>query len=105
TTIPRTASGEIYTISYTPLFRSVAGPRIDRLHDLRDHALLVQEVLAEMLLGRFGEAAALVVGRHSNRVPGGTSLSGTHSATAPRSEEHTSELQSRENLVCRLLLE
>src|SRR5436309_9831083 len=27
------------------------------------------------------------------------------SATKPRSEEHTSELQSRENLVCRLLLE
>src|SRR5690606_41354588 len=25
-------------------------------------------------------------------------------ATGPRSEEHTSELQSRENLVCRLLL-
>src|SRR5690606_39673894 len=25
--------------------------------------------------------------------------------TTPRSEEHTSELQSRENLVCRLLLE
>src|SRR5690606_40929248 len=26
-------------------------------------------------------------------------------AAEPRSEEHTSELQSRENLVCRLLLE
>src|SRR5690606_41563263 len=26
-------------------------------------------------------------------------------AVEPRSEEHTSELQSRENLVCRLLLE
>src|SRR5690606_41354814 len=26
-------------------------------------------------------------------------------AAVPRSEEHTSELQSRENLVCRLLLE
>src|SRR5690606_40464901 len=26
-------------------------------------------------------------------------------STGPRSEEHTSELQSRENLVCRLLLE
>src|SRR5436309_7247149 len=26
-------------------------------------------------------------------------------AATPRSEEHTSELQSRENLVCRLLLE
>src|SRR5436309_9613295 len=27
------------------------------------------------------------------------------STRSPRSEEHTSELQSRENLVCRLLLE
>src|SRR5690606_39862090 len=27
------------------------------------------------------------------------------SRSSPRSEEHTSELQSRENLVCRLLLE
>src|SRR5690606_42155371 len=30
---------------------------------------------------------------------------GTPDCSAPRSEEHTSELQSRENLVCRLLLE
>src|SRR5690606_39235503 len=30
---------------------------------------------------------------------------GGHTIVAPRSEEHTSELQSRENLVCRLLLE
>src|SRR5690606_39306110 len=30
---------------------------------------------------------------------------GLAGAVAPRSEEHTSELQSRENLVCRLLLE
>src|SRR5690606_39829107 len=29
----------------------------------------------------------------------------SHQGTAIRSEEHTSELQSRENLVCRLLLE
>src|SRR5690606_41523430 len=28
-----------------------------------------------------------------------------HRRRGPRSEEHTSELQSRENLVCRLLLE
>src|SRR5690606_40105670 len=33
---------------------------------------------------------------------GGTVVDG---AGEPRSEEHTSELQSRENLVCRLLLE
>src|SRR5690349_22788510 len=30
---------------------------------------------------------------------------GTFSSSAPRSEEHTSELQSRRDLVCRLLLE
>src|SRR5215475_15656002 len=32
-------------------------------------------------------------------------LTGHASACRARSEEHTSELQSRENLVCRLLLE
>src|SRR5690606_41509649 len=31
--------------------------------------------------------------------------SSTTASTTARSEEHTSELQSRENLVCRLLLE
>src|SRR5690606_41693220 len=30
---------------------------------------------------------------------------GNHDTSKERSEEHTSELQSRENLVCRLLLE
>src|SRR5690606_40790656 len=30
---------------------------------------------------------------------------GEYTATLTRSEEHTSELQSRENIVCRLLLE
>src|SRR5690606_41678164 len=33
------------------------------------------------------------------------SLHGVHTGGKVRSEEHTSELQSRENLVCRLLLE
>ena len=32
-------------------------------------------------------------------------LKGATAVTEKRSEEHTSELQSRENLVCRLLLE
>src|SRR5690606_41399662 len=32
-------------------------------------------------------------------------LAGRRQRRSPRSEEHTSELQSRENLVCRLLLE
>src|SRR5690606_39383057 len=36
---------------------------------------------------------------------GDTAEAGRDLARSPRSEEHTSELQSRENLVCRLLLE
>src|SRR3712207_6994823 len=35
----------------------------------------------------------------------GELMSGGHPAGWPRSEEHTSELQSRQYLVCRLLLE
>src|SRR5690606_40797569 len=52
-----------------------------------------------------------VEARHRNTVNAFTySLSGTFSFARSRnvfrrSEEHTSELQSRENLVCRLLLE
>src|SRR5690606_40655857 len=41
--------------------------------------------------------------RRSRRSPDGTGITGTRRRR--RSEEHTSELQSRENLVCRLLLE
>src|SRR5436309_12307604 len=40
---------------------------------------------------------------HFRRAAGETGL--LDFAAAERSEEHTSELQSRENLVCRLLLE
>src|SRR5688572_31942031 len=38
-------------------------------------------------------------------VPGVEPLTGTASNGVTRSEEHTSELQSQSNLVCRLLLE
>src|SRR5207302_2906957 len=47
-----------------------------------------------------------VVGREADRLEDGVAvgvLGGL--AVGLRSEEHTSELQSRENLVCRLLLE
>src|SRR5206468_12624443 len=43
---------------------------------------------------------------HSRRSIGGGAQSHAHASDAqPRSEEHTSELQSRSDLVCRLLLE
>src|SRR2546422_5388642 len=41
----------------------------------------------------------------SRRIESGTSREWSASARADRSEEHTSELQSRLHLVCRLLLE
>src|SRR3712207_8918129 len=71
---------------YTTLFRSM--PVLDvLLHDgAQDGPLPV------------GYLHALYCGRRFNR-------SGAGRPTAPRSEEHTSELQSRQYLVCRLLLE
>src|SRR5690606_42066202 len=51
--------------------------------------------------GRPGEgAAALVLKREADALRDGDRI-----YAVVRSEEHTSELQSRENLVCRLLLE
>src|SRR5690606_41570228 len=44
---------------------------------------------------------ALLTGKHT----GHTYIRGNFLTNEKRSEEHTSELQSRENLVCRLLLE
>src|SRR5690606_40571652 len=58
--------------------------------------------------GAEGGSAGASGRRHVMRVPWRGALT---SSTSPstldtdRSEEHTSELQSRENLVCRLLLE
>src|SRR5438874_12731550 len=48
-----------------------------------------------------------VLGRHHRhgRAPRRRRRPGDHAARSGRSEEHTSELQSRRDLVCRLLLE
>src|SRR5690606_39846978 len=83
---------------YTPLFRSVRavslllrGPR-SRDRPPREAARL----------GGLSSAA-----RRSDRSPSSRAAHarGIVRLVRPRSEEHTSELQSRENLVCRLLLE
>src|SRR3712207_7184277 len=71
---------------YTTLFRSEAG---------------AGAAVASGALGRPGRRASRAgagVGRASRRSSGAPSRS-------VRSEEHTSELQSRQYLVCRLLLE
>src|SRR3712207_7924063 len=68
---------------YTTLFRSAAGPA--------------------------GAAAAAARGgrpvRAGAQAPAPVPARGRGAGDGPRSEEHTSELQSRQYLVCRLLLE
>src|SRR3712207_8328539 len=79
---------------YTTLFRSVVHPgRVGRRTALRaDHRVhaLVLHAHERLLADLAARGAAGGEDRH--RQPG-------------RSEEHTSELQSRQYLVCRLLLE
>src|SRR3712207_8538458 len=59
---------------------------------------------ARRLLRRRGRTAAGAISSRSTRRAWHRSSRGRPSATL-RSEEHTSELQSRQYLVCRLLLE
>src|SRR3712207_8477353 len=84
---------------YTTLFRSGVTGHVGELHDLV--ALVVvaehEHPLAERRLGRARPRDQVGVGRR-RQVPGAVDA-------ALRSEEHTSELQSRQYLVCRLLLE
>src|SRR5882762_11014700 len=49
--------------------------------------------------------AAMTAARHIRWVPCGSDISPATNTRSGRSEEHTSELQSHLNLVCRLLLE
>src|SRR5690606_41756463 len=46
-----------------------------------------------------------LLSRIEDEATGQVLVDGLHADIPARSEEHTSELQSRENLVCRLLLE
>src|SRR5262249_61817256 len=70
---------------YTTLFRSRAPADVDELYSVAAAQEMVQR--RETLIGKVRNQGALVAD------------------LADRSEEHTSELQSLTNLVCRLLLE
>src|SRR3712207_8551747 len=84
-----TATTEIYTLSLH-----------DRSSDLDEgqppagQADLAQQPVLVGEAERLGDRALLLPDEHVGGAP-----------RAPRSEEHTSELQSRQYLVCRLLLE
>src|SRR5690606_40061362 len=74
--------------------------------DLSDRAAhAVEHLLGRVILGVLD---AQQVREDAQRAPAGPRVSDRirgRVEALPRSEEHTSELQSRENLVCRLLLE
>src|SRR2546430_10480770 len=90
---------------YTTLFRSVDG--ILRLRTSESHRLTddLQQLhaksglLAELSMGLACESAVPVPAGEVQEPEGQVPVSDG------RSEEHTSELQSQSNLVCRLLLE
>src|SRR5690606_41834625 len=83
-------------VPYTTLFRSLAFGTAWRL---------ARNVTVNLELGyAFGDGASYSLDGYGNKLSfsnGGRYVIGWRL----RSEEHTSELQSRENLVCRLLLE
>src|SRR5690606_40562920 len=81
---------------YTTLFRSRAA-----------RSILPLAVMGRASSGTTAEGtmwSGRVAARAARTSSGSTRVSGA-TPTRCRSEEHTSELQSRENLVCRLLLE
>src|SRR3712207_8063119 len=84
-------------VPYTTLFRSqVEGAEVS-------HALV--DVAEDAVVGADEEvAAALDCQRPARRADAGVNDGDVHGPDG-RSEEHTSELQSRQYLVCRLLLE
>src|SRR5690242_21370616 len=90
--IPRPPRSTLFP--YTTLFRS-------------DGNGLLRRVIYKMPLGRRGAALELVTGVRADHGYTFTMLSREpgQDQTGRRSEEHTSELQSHVNLVCRLLLE
>src|SRR5690606_42161670 len=98
---PPPAPPHHYTLPYTTLFRSPAEP-VKQKKKLSYHEQREWDTIE----------ARIVEARSVSRPPSVCSRTRRWSATtsacsrsSPRSEEHTSELQSRENLVCRLLLE
>src|SRR5207302_6087367 len=80
-----------------------------RLSEARLHAVSSRNMYSEQGLEALMRAIALQVCQRltveSYCMPGSPQCQADSTVNRWRSEEHTSELQSRENLVCRLLLE
>src|SRR5690606_41776574 len=86
-----TATTEIYTLSLHDAL-PISASRSGHCRAARSRRSRAAAVRRPSTCGRGEQTASATVRRRSRRY-------------RSRSEEHTSELQSRENLVCRLLLE
>src|SRR5690606_41906936 len=100
-TAPRTLTRSRLTVSY--------GPTTSPIHTLSLHdALPIYPIVAPpttTIFCRSGLSSSIWLGVSSNfSLMAGSSFIKI-ATSVPRSAEHTSELQSRENLVCRLLRE
>src|SRR3712207_7207207 len=85
---------------YTTLFRSHAG--LDRSVVVRDQSRQLVDGHADLMSGVVRDRQL----ERRERLRGGRGrVARTVAGSERRSEEHTSELQSRQYLVCRLLLE
>src|SRR3712207_6936853 len=83
---------------YTTLFRSASGPVLATVTPVASRARVSPQASAR---GTCRTARRTRSPRKDLRSPPAAS----RASSSPRSEEHTSELQSRQYLVCRLLLE
>src|SRR5688572_31683293 len=86
---------------YTTLFRSCATSTTKTRRDSRAMTTTATETTQVQIAEEIRKRQRFVITSHSR--PDGDAV-GSSLAMA-RSEEHTSELQSQSNLVCRLLLE
>src|SRR3712207_8723819 len=88
---------------YTTLFRSEDIVLGDITNDgIQDLIVLSEDEIVRLFPGTGGGAFGPVV---SMTIDADDTRFWTRGVTGERSEEHTSELQSRQYLVCRLLLE
>src|SRR2546430_12138899 len=83
---------------YTTLFRS--GHEHRRLDEFGEEDIRVQMEVSRALIGDITGTPPIIFAP-----PGGYMNRRVQAIAMERSEEHTSELQSQSNLVCRLLLE
>src|SRR5690606_38986633 len=97
--MPKPISGLSLVLLIAMLLAGCAGQRFDPQQPIAHERLGNPTWVKQVLYAQYSEWKAV------KYRGGGLSKAGVDCSGFVRSEEHTSELQSRENLVCRLLLE